>query len=126
MNTEFFANWMRQARKGLLELAILNDIGHHGMYGYEIEKRFGRSQGLLLGGGTVYAILGRFRTGGLVKVVEARSPDGPRRKYYELTRSGQEMLVQMNTYWKALGGQIAAIAKSRPDFSDSRRRCHRG
>lgn len=113
MNVGFFKNWTRQARKGLLELAILRDISHRGMYGYEIERRFCKSQCLLLSGGTIYAILRRFRTGGLVKATQARSPDGPRRKYYELTMTGQETLVQMNAYWKAIGGQMAAIGKGR-------------
>jgi PadR family transcriptional regulator PadR len=113
MNAEFFKNWTRQVRKGLLELAILRDISHRGMYGYEIERRFGKSQGLMLSGGTVYTILRRFRTGGLVKATQARSPDGPRRKYYELTKTGQETLVQMNAHWKVIGRQIAVIGKGR-------------
>ena len=113
MNAEFFKNWRRQARKGLLELVILNDISRRGMYGYEIERRFCKSQGLILSRGTVYLILRRFRSGGLVKATKARSPEGPARKYYEMTEAGRETLAQMNAYWKAVGTQIAALGKGR-------------
>jgi PadR family transcriptional regulator PadR len=118
MNAGFFKNWTRQARKGLLELAILNDIGHRGMYGYEIERSFCESQGMLLSTGTIYAILRRFRTQGLVKATQARSPEGPRRKYYELTVTGRETLIQMNAHWKAIAGQVAAIGKGRQRRAD--------
>jgi PadR family transcriptional regulator, regulatory protein PadR len=113
MNAKFFKNWTRQARKGLLELAVLNDIGRRGMYGYEIERKFLKSEGMSLSGGTIYAILRRFRTGGLVKATQARSADGPGRKYYELTKPGQETLVQMNAYWTAITSQIAAVIRRR-------------
>jgi len=54
-------NWTSQVRKGLLELAILNDIGRRRMYGYEIERKFCKREDLLLSEGTIYMILRRFR-----------------------------------------------------------------
>jgi PadR family transcriptional regulator PadR len=113
MNAGFFMNWTSQVRKGLLELAILNDIGRRRMYGYEIERKFRKSQGLLISEGTIYTILRRFRRQGLVKTTQTRSPDGPKRRYYELTATGQETLVQMNTYWRAVGRQMDSVGKGR-------------
>jgi PadR family transcriptional regulator PadR len=113
MNAGFFRNWTGQVRRGLLELAILNDISCRCMYGYEIERKFARSQGLLLSDGMIYLILRRFRQQGLVKTTLARSPDGPKRKYYQLTARGQETLAQMNAYWQAIGGQMDAIGQGR-------------
>jgi len=113
LNAEFFRNWTRQVRRGLLELAILNDIAYRRMYGYEIERKFCRSQGLLLSGGMIYLILRRLRRQGLVKTTLARSPDGPKRKYYQLTPHGEETRAQMNAYWQAIDGQMDAIGKGR-------------
>ena len=106
MQARFFNNWTRQVRKGLLELAILNDIRQRGMYGYEIERKFCRSQGLLLSEGTVYTILRRLRRQRLIRTTEAKSPEGPKRKYYDLTERGCETLAQMNAYWQALARQV--------------------
>ena len=105
MNAGFFMNWTSQVRKALLELAILNDIGRRRMYGYEIEKKFCKSQGLLLSEGTIYMILRKFRRQGFVKTRQTRSPDGPKRRYYELTTT-QRTLAQMNAYWQAIGRQM--------------------
>jgi len=110
MRARFFHNWTRQARKGLLELAILNDIRQRGMYGYEIERKFCRSEGLLLSEGTVYTIMGRLRQQRLITTTEAKSPEGPRRKYYDLTQAGRETLAQMNAYWQAIRKQVDATA----------------
>jgi len=113
MNAEFFSNWTNQARKGLLELTILNDIRNRRMYGYEIERNFRKSKGVLISGGTIYNILRRFKQQGLVKTTEAKSPEGPRRKYYQLTASGRQTLIQMNIYWEALTQQADAIQKGK-------------
>jgi len=113
MNAGFFMNWTSQVRKGLLELAILNDIGRRRMYGYEIERKFCKREGLLLSEGTIYMILRRFRQQGFVKTRQTRSPDGPKRTYYELTAAGQETLARMNVYGQAIGRQLHSIGKGR-------------
>ena len=58
-------------------------------------------------------ILRRFRQQGFVKTRQTRSPDGPKRTYYELTAAGQETLAQMNAYWQAIGRQLDSIGKGR-------------
>jgi PadR family transcriptional regulator PadR len=113
MNTMFFRNWTNQIRKGLLELSILNDIRNRGMYGYEIIRKFRKSHGVLISEGTIYNILKRFREQGLVKNNEEKSPDGPKRKYYCLTESGQQTLAQINGYWQAMAKQTDAIKKGK-------------
>jgi PadR family transcriptional regulator PadR len=113
MNAAFFMNWTSQVRKGLLELAILNDIRHRRMYGYEIEREFCKSRGLLLSEGTIYVILRRLRRRGLVKTTRTRSSDGPKRRYYELTATGRETLARMNGYWQAIGRQMNSAGRSR-------------
>jgi len=113
MNEKFFNNWTKQIRKGLLEFTILNDIRNRKMYGYEIEKKFCKSHGLILGSGAIYNILQRLKEQRLVKTTGTKSPDGPNRKYYQLTVTGRETLAQMNSYWKALEKQANSIKNRR-------------
>ena len=113
MNVGFFKNWCNQSRKGILELSILNDIRNRRMYGYEIERNFRKSYGLLLSDGTIYSILRRFKNQGLVQTTQTKSPDGPKRKYYQLTDSGKETLIQMNVLWQSISRQADSIEKGK-------------
>jgi PadR family transcriptional regulator, regulatory protein PadR len=112
MDADFLRNWNRQVRKGLLELAILNDIRRRGMYGYEIERKFRKTDGLCLNYGALYHILERLRRQNLVRSTETVSPEGPKRKYYDLTEKGRMTLVQMNARWQAIKRQMNSVAKS--------------
>ena len=111
MDAKFFRNWQSQIRKGLLVLSILNDISNRGMYGYEIERKFRKSHGLFISDGTIYRILKRLKQRRLVKAAQIKSPDGPPRKYYKLTKTGRQTLSQMNAYWRAFSGQASSIEK---------------
>jgi PadR family transcriptional regulator PadR len=113
MNAAFLKSWTSQIRKGLLALSILNDIRNRRMYGYEIERKFRKSEGLLISDGTIYRILRRLRQQRLVKTRTMKSPDGPPRKYYELTTTGHKTLAQMNTCWQAFIKQMHSIEKRR-------------
>ena len=113
MNTIFFKNWTNQVRNGLLELTILNDIRNRRMYGYEIQKKFCKSEGLLMSEGTIYSILRRFKKQGLVTATQTKSPDGPKRKYYRLTELGRQTLAQMNGYWQAIRQQADSIERGK-------------
>ncbi len=111
MSGRFFDNWTNQLRKGILELCILNDIRSRRMYGYDIVRRLRRVEGLIINEGVIYPILSRLRQQGLVKTTIGESPEGPPRKYYELTNKGREILAQMNAYWQPIREQIDSIEK---------------
>ena len=95
-------SWTTQLRKGALELAILNALNGDRLYGYDIVRVLRRHDGLMIGDGTVYPILSRLKADGLVKATIEDSPDGPPRKYYELTRAGQHTRDEMNAAWDSL------------------------
>jgi PadR family transcriptional regulator PadR len=95
-------SWTTQLRKGALELAILNALNGDRLYGYDIVRVLRRHDGLMIGDGTVYPILSRLKADGLVKATIEDSPDGPPRKYYELTRAGRQTRDEMNTAWDSL------------------------
>ena len=113
MQETFYVNWTTQLRKGLLELAILNVLGAGPLYGYEIVRRLGDVDGLVITEGTVYPILSRLKNEAYVETYIQESPEGPPRKYYRLTGRGREELRRMNQHWERLHGAIGQVRKER-------------
>lgn len=99
MPSRFVENWQTQARKGLLELAVLNALDGGRMYGYEIAHRLRGTPGLVVVEGTIYPIMSRLQKEGLVTSSLEPSPDGPARKYYRLSPDGAAALHRINAEW---------------------------
>ena len=95
-------NWSVQVRKGLLEFCILSALRGDRLYGYDIVKTLRAVDGLVIGEGTIYPILSRFRSQGLVDATLEESPEGPPRKYYRLTQAGEEVLAEMSSAWERM------------------------
>jgi PadR family transcriptional regulator PadR len=110
MDAEFLVNWTTQMRKGLLELCVLATLRGRRMYGYDIVKQLAVVDGLVMGEGTVYPILSRFKKEGLVETTLAESPEGPARKYYQLTPRGRLFLGKMVTAWAEVRDGIDRIS----------------
>lgn len=102
-------SWTTQLRKGALELAVLNALNGDRLYGYDIVRILRRHDGLVIADGTVYPILSRLRADGLVRATIEDSPDGPPRKYYELTKAGRGALDDMNAAWDSLVSSVALL-----------------
>lgn len=102
-NLTYFENWTTQARKGVLELCILNILSHGERHGYDLVKRLVSMPGSGVAEGTVYPLLSRLRVQRLVATRLEESNEGPARKYYRLTDVGEATVVLMNDYWKLLG-----------------------
>lgn len=102
-------SWTTQLRKGALELAILNALNGDRLYGYDIVRILRGYDGLMIADGTVYPILSRLKADGLVRATIEDSPDGPPRKYYELTRAGREALAEMNQAWASLVSSVEEL-----------------
>ena len=109
----FYINWTTQLRKGLLELAILNVLGAGPLYGYEIVRRLGDVDSLVITEGTVYPILSRLRNEDHVDSYIEESSSGPPRKYYRLTPRGKSELRRMNDHWQRLHDGIAQLRRER-------------
>jgi len=91
-------NWTVQARKGLLELAVLTSLSEKDRYAYELVKLLTSVPGLDVSEGTIYPLLSRLRVQGLLKARLVESAEGPARKYYSLTRNGKKALSMMQNY----------------------------
>lgn len=111
MGNRFFDNWTVQLRKGLLEFCILNAMSTQRAYGYDVVRLLRGIDGLVISEGTIYPILSRFRSQGLVEATVEESPEGPARKYYRLTELGHRVLGGMNSAWVRMQQGIENIRR---------------
>jgi len=107
--TEFDDNWATQVRKGVIELCVLNALGSGRLYGYDIVRQLRDLDGLFIAEGTVYPLLARLKRDKFVRTSLEESPQGPARKYYELTETGRRQLAVMNDYWRRIGDGVARL-----------------
>jgi PadR family transcriptional regulator, regulatory protein PadR len=97
-------------RKGLLEFCILAVIAQGRMYSSDILKEL-KAADLLVVEGTLYPLLSRLKTQGLLTYDWEESKSGPPRKYYELTAQGRETCKELAKTWKELYASINALTK---------------
>lgn len=98
-----------QLMKGILEGCILGIVSKGETYGYEIISVLNQYGFTDIQDGTLYPILNRLEKKGLVSCRIANSPLGPRRKYFSLTRNGQEALIAFADSLKAITGKALLI-----------------
>ena len=92
----------------LLLLATLRDDGP--LHGYGLIKALGETTGRgLWKEGTIYPILGTLEGEGLVKSRWGEPKHGPRRKYYELTSAGRQVLRVAIVQWKEFQSAVNGI-----------------
>lgn len=87
--------------KGSTEVILLSLLNEKEMYGYELAQTIEKdSEGFLrFKEGTLYPALKRLETQGLVKSYWQESSEGPRRKYYSITTTGQKALWDLKKEW---------------------------
>ncbi|HHX53109.1 MAG TPA: PadR family transcriptional regulator [Erysipelothrix sp.] len=77
-----------QFKKGILEPCVLSLLSQKDYYGYELVESI--SKYIEISEGTIYPLLKRLRDQKWVITYLVESPSGPPRKYYQLTKKGQE------------------------------------
>lgn len=104
-------NAKAQMRKGILEYCILSILDKGDAYASDIISKLKESK-LIVVEGTLYPLLTRQKNAGLLSYRWEESTQGPPRKYYALTKEGEEFLKELDSSWKELVKAIEAI-KSR-------------
>ncbi|MCM3397242.1 PadR family transcriptional regulator [Oceanobacillus profundus] len=84
--------WQLQFKKGVIELTIMLLIQRKPLYGYEITSTLKNTSYLSLSDGAIYPILKRLENNKWSYSFWDDPEDGPRRKYYQLTEKGKEVL----------------------------------
>lgn len=97
--------YVRQFKKGSLEMLLLYLIAQKETYGYELITRLNHGGADVLGyarEGTVYPILYRLQDAGLIdsRIVPAAA-NGGSKKYYSITPRGRETLDELVSFWRA-------------------------
>jgi PadR family transcriptional regulator PadR len=95
-------------RKGLLEYCILSIISRDEAYASDILDTL-KQANLLVVEGTLYPLLTRMKNEELLTYRWQESTSGPPRKYYALTKEGQELLSQLHEEWETIQKAVAAI-----------------
>lgn len=94
--------YVRQFKKGSLEMVLLCLITRGETYGYEILQALNQRGGAIFGGakeGTIYPILYRLEEVGLI-ASRLKTEGGRSRKYYALTDQGREALGELTAFWR--------------------------
>lgn len=108
-------NWIIQLRKGLAEFCVLNVLRRGETYGYQLTRQLQAVEELALTESTIYPILARLREEGYLHVRAESSPGGPPRRYFSLTRLGEQRIGEMNRYWDQLSRMIDTIRQAQPE-----------
>ena len=104
-----------QLKKGALELCVLALLSQHDSYAYEIASRL--SDAIGMGEGTIYPLMRRMQTDGLVETYLVESSSGPSRKYYRLTAAGRRALDGQTGEWRAFARAVEALIAGDDDES---------
>lgn len=96
-----------QYKKGVLELCVLALLDQKDRYGYEISEYL--SGRIDIADGTVYPILRKLKSDGLVVTYLSEESGGPPRKYYSLTSLGRETYASDKAEYLAFANTVETI-----------------
>jgi PadR family transcriptional regulator PadR len=105
MNTD---NTKAQMRKGILEYCILAVLSRNSSYAIDVINELRKAQVIVVEG-TLYPLLTRQKNAGLLSYRWEESPQGPPRKYYELTELGKIYLNDLDKVWEDLVESVNQI-----------------
>ncbi|WP_095202212.1 PadR family transcriptional regulator [Mesorhizobium carmichaelinearum] len=88
-----------QLKKGALELCVLALLAQRESYAYEIASTLAERVGM--GEGTIYPLMRRMQSDGLVATWLVESTSGPPRKYYRLTAAGRTAYEARSREWRS-------------------------
>lgn len=106
---EFIDRWESQVRKGLLEFIILSYLSDKEYYGYELISEIKRFTSIDIAEGTIYPLLNRLKKEDLVTSKWVEMQTGVPRKYYQITKLGREILMNMKNSWEELNSSLQSL-----------------
>lgn len=100
-----------QYKKGVLELCLLSILYDRDCYGYDISEYL--SKHIDISDGTVYPILRKLKSDGLVTTYLSEDSGGPPRKYYSITNLGKETYLSDRTDYLAFAKIVENLLKEK-------------
>ena len=98
-NDNMYENTINELRRGMIVLAVLSQLDEE-QYGYSLLKLLSE-QGLELDQGTLYPLLRRLESQGLLSSDWNTEGSRPRR-YYVISPEGQKVLPRLKEEWNKL------------------------
>ena len=103
---EILENLKMELRRGCLIVAVLAQLRTE-QYGYTLRKALA-DDGLAIDEGTLYPLLRRLETQGLL-VSQWREEDKRNKRFYRLSADGKSILKQLLTEWKSIHASLEDI-----------------
>ncbi len=97
-----------QLKRGLLDVCVLAAIKDGDSYGYKIIKDM--KPYIEMSESTLYTILKRLETAGMLTVKSAEH-DGRLRKYYHITKAGLTRIEEFREDWKEIRSIYSFVTK---------------
>lgn len=98
-NIQKFENLILEMRRGVIVLAVLSQCGSE-QYGYSLMKNLSE-KGLEIDQGTLYPLLRRLESQGLLES-SWRLEDARPRRYYVISSDGQKVLPRLVDEWEGM------------------------
>jgi len=99
-NDELVQNMLLELRRGILSLAVLSQLGKE-EYGYSLLKALS-DQGMEIDQSTLYPLLRRLESQGLLQSEWRVVDDARPRRYYVISTQGKEVLARLKKEWSAM------------------------
>jgi PadR family transcriptional regulator, regulatory protein PadR len=100
----------QELRRGVVVLGVLSRL-REPQYGYSLRQALA-AHGLPIEEGTLYPLLRRLETQGLL-VSEWRIEDGPPRRYYRLSQEGERVLTDLTATWRDLNAVMDRLLQDK-------------
>jgi len=106
MTPDVFENLRLELRRGCLALAVLAQLRTE-HYGYVLRKALA-DQGMVIDENTLYPLLRRLETQGLL-ASEWREEDKRNKRFYRLSETGQIVFEQLLAEWRAMNSSLNRV-----------------
>lgn len=107
-NEDAFGKLELELRRGVVVLATLSQL-RVPRYGYELRQALA-DKGMPIEEGTLYPLLRRLETQGLLKS-EWKTESGSPRRYYSLNADGRKLLKKLTESWQGMNDAMHRLLK---------------
>lgn len=107
-DTDAFGKLELELRRGVVVLATLSQL-RTPRYGYALRQALAE-HGMAIEEGTLYPLLRRLETQGVLSS-EWKIEDGPPRRYYALNAEGRKLLTKLTESWQGMNDAMGRLLK---------------
>lgn len=104
-----------QLLHGVLDMCLMSIIAEEASYGYEMVRKLGERGLDLASEGSIYPILSRLQKQGMIEGYLVQSSEGPARKYYRMSKKGEETLSRRLDEWSGFRDSVDAVLNGGAD-----------